>query len=267
MMIHRTFALSAALFLGLSIRGGFALPANHNDSNRQASSSQSTSGANAADKTVEDKKAAEEREREIQKQEQSQRLLRALPEFATTNRRDPPPLTPAQKFHLFRKSAFDPVEFGVVGMQAGISQAEDEFPEYGQGAAGFGKRYGATLADEVSSSFFTDYFYPVLFKEDPRYFRLGEGSIKRRLGYALKQEVICHTDKGGRSFSWENAFGALTSGAVSNAYYPQSDRGFGLTMSRSAISAAYGSLGGIVDEFYPDINHWIFHRHQKQPAN
>ena len=66
-------------------------------------------------------------------------------------------------------------------MQAGISQAEDEFPEYGQGA-GFGKRYGATLADEVSSSVFTDYFYPVLFKEDPRYFRLGERSIKHRLG-------------------------------------------------------------------------------------
>ena len=80
--------------------------------------------------------------------------------FATTNRRDPPALTPAQKFHLFRRSAFDPVEFGVIGMQAAISQGENEFPEYGQGAAGFGKRYGATLADEVSSSFFTDYFSP-----------------------------------------------------------------------------------------------------------
>jgi hypothetical protein len=151
-------------------------------------------------------------------------------------------------------------------MQAGISQAEDEFPEYGQGASGFGKRYGATLADEVSSSFFTDEFYPAL-QGRPALFPIGEGSIKRRLGYALKQEIICHTDKGGRSFSWENAFGAITSGAVSNAYYPQSDRGFGLTMSRSAISAGYGSLGGVVDEFYPDINHWLFHRNQKQPAN
>jgi hypothetical protein len=152
-------------------------------------------------------------------------------------------------------------------MQAGISQAEDEFPEYGQGASGFGKRYGATLADEVSRSFFTDYFYPVLFKEDPRYFRRGEGSNKRRLGDALKQEIICHTDKGERSFSCENAFGAITSGAVFNAYYSQSDRGFGLTMSRSAISAGYGGLGGVVDEFYPDINNWLFHRHQKSPVN
>jgi len=266
MIIHRTFALGTALFIALCSCGALALPATQDNSTTQ-SPSQASAQTNPPDKTAEDKKTAEEKEREIQRQEQSQRLLRTLPNFATTNRRDPPPLTPAQKFHLFRKSAFDPVEFGVVGMQAGISQAEDEFPEYGQGASGFGKRYGATLADEVSSSFFTDYFYPVLFKEDPRYFRLGEGSVKHRLGYALKQEVICHTDKGGRSVSWENAFGALTSGAVSNAYYPESDRGFGLTMSRSAISAAYGSLGGVVDEFYPDINHWLFHRHQKQPAN
>lgn len=198
----------------------------------------------------------------ILKKEQSQRILSVIPNFGTTDRRTPPPLTPAQKFHLFRKSAFDPVELGVTGMQAGISQAEDEFPEYGQGAEGYAKRFGATLADEVSSSFFTDYFYPVIFKEDPRYFRLGEGSVGHRLVYALKQEVICHTDKGGRNPSWENAFGAVTSGALSNAYYPPSDRGFGLTMSRSGISAAYGTLGAVVDEFYPDIHHWLFHRHE-----
>lgn len=210
-------------------------------------------------KTDEQKKAEDAA---ILKKEQSQRILSVIPNFGTTDRRTPPPLTPSQKFHLFRKSAFDPVELGVTGMQAGISQAEDEFPEYGQGAEGYGKRYGATLADEVSSSFFTDYFYPVLFKEDPRYFRLGEGSVGHRLVYALKQEVICHTDKGGRSPSWENAFGAVTSGALSNAYYPPSDRGFGLTMSRSGISAAYGTLGAVVDEFYPDIHHWLFHRHE-----
>lgn len=221
--------------------------------------------AEAQKKAAAEKKAQEE-ELAIQKKEQSKRLLGTLPNFATTDRRDPPPLTPTQKFHLFAKSAFDPVEFFVVGMQAGFSQAEDEFPEYGVGAAGYGKRYGATFADEVSSGFFTDYFYPVIFKEDPRYFRLGEGSIKHRLLYAIKQDVVCHTDSGSRSVSWENIFGALTSGSVSNAYYPPSERGFGLTMSRSAISAGYGALGGIIDEFYPDISHALFHRHEPKTA-
>lgn len=206
-------------------------------------------------------------EQEVEKREQSQRMLGVIPNFGTTNRRDAPPLWPKAKFRLFYKSAFDPVELSLVGLQAGLSQATDEFPEYGQGAAGFGKRYGSTLADEVSSGFFSNYFYPVLLKEDPRYFRRGTGSIKRRIGYALYQEISCRTDKGGRSFAWSNILGAFSSGGFSNLYYPRAERGFGLTMSRSAIAIGYGSLGGLVDEFYPDISHWLFHRHHKQPAN
>lgn len=207
-----------------------------------------------------------EQEKEIEKKEQSQRLLGVIPQFGTTSRHNAPPLTPQQKFHLFVKSAFDPVELGTVGFQAAVGQAEDEFPEFGQGAAGYGKRYGATAADEVSSSFWANYFYPVLLKEDPRYFRLGKGTIKHRIGYSLLQEVVCHTNKGGRSFSWENVLGSFTAGGLSNLYYPAAERGLGLTITRSAVALGYGSLGALVDEFYPDIEKKLFHRHEKVPA-
>jgi hypothetical protein len=193
-------------------------------------------------------------------------MLGVIPNFGTTSRQDAPPLSPRGKFHLFAKSAFDPVQLSVVGLQAGVSQGEDEFPEYGQGAAGFGKRYGATLADEVSSGFFANFFYPVLLREDPRYFRLGSGSIKHRTGYSLLQAVSCRRDDGSRGVAWENILGAFTTGGLSNAYYPAAERGLGLTMSRSAISIGYSSLGGMVDEFYPDISHWLFHRHDKTLA-
>src|SRR5262249_40047115 len=163
-------------------------------------------------------------EKEIEKQEQSKRVLGVVPQFAVTNRKDAPPLTAAGKFHLFRKSAFDPVEFGLVGLQAGISQADDQFPGYGQGAEGYAKRYGAAFAGEVSAGFWSNFFWASVLKEDPRYFRLGEGGFKRRFFYALEQEVVCHTDKGGRSFSFENTLGAFSSGALSNVYYPRDDR-------------------------------------------
>lgn len=203
-----------------------------------------------------------EEEKQIEQKEQSQRILGVLPEFAVTSRQNASPLTSGEKFHLFAKSAFDPVTLTLVGFQAGISQAEGEFSGYGQGAAGYGKRYGASLADEVSSGFFSNYFYSTLLKEDPRYFRRGEGSIKRRLVYSLAEEFVCHTDKGGRSFNWQNVFGAFTAGSISNAYYPSSDRGFGLTMSRSGIALLYGSAGGLADEFWPDVSHRLFRRHQ-----
>jgi len=203
-------------------------------------------------------------EKAIEHQEQSQRILGVVPEFGMTSRLNAPPLSSGEKFHLFVKSAFDPAIIAIEGLQAGISQAEDEFPGYGQGAQGYGKRYGASFADEVSSNFFANYFYSVLLREDPRYFRLGHGSFKHRIGYSLLQEFVCHTDSGGRSVAWENVLGAFSSGGLSNAYYPSSDRGFTLTMSRSAIALAYGSAGGLVDEFWTVINHKLFRRHQQE---
>jgi len=122
-------------------------------------------------------------EKEMERKEQSQRALGIMPRFGTTDRQDAPPLTGGGKFHLFARTAFDPFTVGIAGMQAGISQADDQFPGYGQGAAGYGKRFGAAFADEVSSSLFSNFLYPTLFKHDPRYFRLGNGAFKRRLFY------------------------------------------------------------------------------------
>ena len=202
-------------------------------------------------------------EQQIRKREESQRILGVVPLFGMTSRQNAPALTAGQKFHLFGKSAFDPFVFAAVGIQAGISQAQNQFPEYGQGAAGFGRRYGAALGDSVSSNFFSNFFFPVLLKEDPRYFRRGEGSIKRRIGYALAQEFVAHTDNGGRSFGFSNVFGAVSAGGISNLYYPESDRGFTLTMSRAGIALIYGSAGGLIDEFWPDIDRKLFHKHPK----
>ncbi len=203
------------------------------------------------------------KDKTMKNQEPPQRVFGVLPQFGVTNQQDAPPLTSGQKFHLFARSAFDPATIVIEGLQAGLSQAENEFPGYGQGAQGYGKRFGASLADEVSSGFFSNFFYPTLLKEDPRYFRLGKGSFKHRMGYAIVQEFVCHTDSGGRSFAFENVLGAFSSGGLANVYYPSSDRGFGLTMSRSSIALGYGSLGGLVTEFWPDIHRKLFKKHDK----
>lgn len=237
--------LGAAVGLGISVFG-------QTSSGNSGSPSTSASPPNAST------------EREIEKQEQSQRVLGVLPQFSVTSRQNAPPLTAREKFHLFLKSSTDPFVFATVGFQAGLTQATNGFEDYGQGAAGYGKRYGAALADSTSSNFFANFAYPALLKDDPRYFRLGEGSFKHRLAYALAQEFVCHTDKGGRSFNFPNVLGAFTSGGISNLYYPPEDRGAGLTASRSAISLAYGSAGGLLSEFWPDIDRKLFHKKPKQ---
>jgi len=203
-----------------------------------------------------------EQTKKAQEKADSQRMLGVLPQFGVTNEKNPTPLAPRQKFRLFYRSAFDPVEFGVIGFEAGISQANNSFAEYGQGASGYAKRYGAAFTDQISSNFFGNFAYPVLLKQDPRYFRKGDGAFKGRLVYALAQEFIGHKDGGARTFNWPTTLGALTAGSISNAYYPASDRGFGLTLTRTAVSIFYGSLGGLGSEFWPDISRKL-HRHKK----
>lgn len=193
-----------------------------------------------------------------------ERVFGVVPQFAVTNQSNSTPLTSGQKFNLFLRGALDPFTFVSSGFQAGLSQATDEFAGYGQGAEGYAKRYGATFADQVSSGFFANYFYSTLFKEDPRYFRIGQGTIKRRVFGAVEQEFVVRKDSGGRTFAWENILGAFTSGTVSNAYYPSTDRGVGLTISRSVIAIGYGSIGGVFSEFAPDIDRWLFHRKKKK---
>jgi hypothetical protein len=218
-------------------------------------------GEPSADTPAAGGSGAADMEAEIRKNEQSQRVLGVVPMFSVTNRQNAPPMTPGQKFHLFVKGAFDPFVYAAAGLQAGIGQATNQFEGYGQGASGFGKRYGAALADGVSGQFFSNFFYPTLLKEDPRYFRLGEGAVKHRFGYAAAQEFVCHTDKGGRSFAWSNVLGAISTGGLSNVYYPSGDRGFELTMSRAGISLLWGTTGALFDEFWPDVQKRLFHKH------
>jgi hypothetical protein len=241
------------IFLATAVAALPAVMSAQQSSPAAQSSSQTSSSSPAT--------AQSETEKQMEKDEQKQRMLGVVPMFTVTSRQNAPPLTPAEKFHLFVHSTFDPFEYAAAGLQAGINQAEDNFPEYGQGAAGFGKRYGAAFADQISSGFFSNYLFPVLFKEDPRYFRLGQGSVSHRIGYSLAQEFIAHTDSGKRTFNFSNVLGAVSTGGLSNVYYPESSRGFGLTMSRAGISLLYGSVGGLADEFWPDIQRKLSHKH------
>jgi hypothetical protein len=60
----------------------------------------------------------------------------------------------------------------------------------------------------------------------------------------------------------QTTLGAFTAAGISNAYYPQEDRGFGLTISRAGITLPYGSLGGALSGFWPDIERKVFKNKQ-----
>ncbi len=100
------------------------------------------------------------------------------------------PVSWKEKFAMAAKGSFDPYEFTVVGIVAGIRQAENSSPAFGQGMEGYAKRYGAAFADQVDGNIMVGGVYPTILKIDPRYYRLGRGSGLHRFGYAIDRIFI-----------------------------------------------------------------------------
>jgi hypothetical protein len=98
-----------------------------------------------------------------------------------------------------------------------------------------------------------------LLHEDPRYFRKGEGTVKRRALHAIASTVWSRNDNGTWGPNYSNVLGNLTAGGLANLYYPSTDRGLGLTLQRAATVTAEGALGAIFVEFWPDISNKVFH--------
>ncbi len=206
----------------------------------------------------------EKSERELRQQEQ-QRILGVIPNFNTTDVQNAVPLTPGQKFRLAFRSAIDPFQFVAAGLDAGYSQAVDDFPGYGQGAQGYGKRLGAAYADQFSGLFWGNALFPTLLREDPRYFRKGSGTIKRRLLYSISTTVWTRSDNGTWGPNYGNVLGNIAAGGLANLYYPSTDRGVGLTFQRAFTVTAEGIIGAVFVEFWPDISNKLHHRN-KPPA-
>jgi len=184
------------------------------------------------------------------KVEEKQRVLGAIPNFYVSYVPDAAPLTSKQKFKLAWKTVVDPFTFVVVGGAAGIEQAQNHFSGYGQGAQGYGKRYGAGYADTVAGTFIGAAILPSLLKQDPRYFYKGSGSKPSRFLYAIANSFICKGDNGRWQTNYSNILGSLAAGGISNLYYPAQDRnGAGLTFENGAIGIGATAVDNLLQEF------------------
>jgi hypothetical protein len=183
--------------------------------------------------------------------EEKQRLLGVLPNFYTSYVNDAAPMTWKQKFAFATRGTFDPVAMVGVGFAAGIEQANNSFAGYGQGAAGYGKRFAAKFADGRSSDYLTHAIFPSLLHQDPRYFYQGTGSIKSRALHAIGSAFFTRGDNGQTQPNYSYVLGDMCSGALSNLYYPAANRGVHLVFSNAAVGLAGRVGGNLLREFLP----------------
>ncbi len=182
-------------------------------------------------------------------EEEHQRVLGVIPNFYVSYIPDAAPLDARQKFELAWRSSIDPFKFAIIGATAGIEQAAGTPNGWGQDAAGYGQRYGALYADDVSWTFFGDFVFPSLFHQDPRYFYKGTGTVRSRLFYAIANSVICKGDNKKWQFNYSYILGDFAASGISNAYYPAKDRGVGLTFENAAIGIGATAAADILQEF------------------
>ena len=232
-----------------------------------------------------DKAAATESKDKSGKSEKSSsndRLFFALPNFLTVeNAAQVPPLTAGGKYKLVGRSAFDPVQFVWYAALAGISQAENSEPGFGQGAEGYGKRYGAYFADGTIENFMVGAVFPAMLRQDPRFFQSGKGSFFHRTGYAVSRALVTRTDSGNSQFNYSEIVGSAVAAAASTySYHPRrtligesvsngvvtlkyaaSDRTLKNTASVWGSQVGYDTITYVVKEFWPDIRRKM----KKQP--
>ncbi len=183
------------------------------------------------------------------KAEEKQRLVGVIPNFYTSYIYDAAPLTWKQKFSLAARGTFDPVSMIGVGAAAGIEQANDSYAGYGQGAAGYSKRFAAKFLDGRTSDFLTRAVFPSLLHQDPRYYYQGTGSVKSRLVHAVSSAFVTRSDSGRTVPNYSFVLGDMCSAALSNLYYPPANRGVSLVFNRAAVGLA-GRIGGnLIREF------------------
>jgi hypothetical protein len=191
---------------------------------------------------------AEELAIEQVKAEEQQRVLGFIPNFYIAYNHDAAPLTKKLKFKLMLRTLDDPVTITGVGLNAAMYQALN-YPRYGHGAAAFGERLGATFADGYTNALISDAVLPALLHQDPRYFYQGTGTTSSRLRHALSSAFMTRGDDGREHINYSAIGGDLAAGAMSNAYYPERDRGAKLVLTSAATGMVTRMLTNVLQEF------------------
>jgi hypothetical protein len=181
--------------------------------------------------------------------EEKQRAFGVLPNFYSSYIWDAAPLSARQKLALAVRAAIDPTVFLGAAVGAAVGQAVNTYGQYGQGAQGYAKRFGAAYGDAAIGTMIGQGALPALLHQDPRYFYRGSGTIRERIEYAATRGIICRNDKGRDEFNYSNVLGNLAAGGLSNLYYPSHDRGISLTFTNWAIGTAGDAAQGLVREF------------------
>jgi hypothetical protein len=191
---------------------------------------------------------------------QTRRILGIIPNFrAISTDEKLPPQTVKDKFLTASQDSFDYSSIFIPLLLAGYSLGTNATPEFGHGGVGFGRYLWHAAVDQTSENYMVEFVVPAVTHEDTRYYTLGRGTFLKRAGYALTRAVVTRSDSGKEVFNASEVVGAGASAGLSSLYYPTRQRSFGNTGEEWGLDVGIDAASFLAREFWPDINHWLFH--------
>ena len=185
---------------------------------------------------------------QVEEQEQ-QRVFGVFQNFYTSYIWNAEPMPTRVKYRLVFRTLLDPTSFLIIAGVAGAEHFNGTYPTYGPGITGYGKRYGAALADATSGRIIGSAILPSLLHQDPRYFYQGSGGVLSRSRHAVASAFVTRSDAGKTQFNFSHLGGSLASGALANLYHPEDSRGARLTFQTFGVNVFATMVGNLVREF------------------
>lgn len=163
------------------------------------------------------------------------------------------PLTSKDKLRIAASDVVDPFNLITIGATAAITIGSNPHTGYGPGMAGWAKNSATLLTEDMTGAFFITYFIPSLTGQDPRYYRMPEASVPRRIVNAVVQPVWTRSDKGNHMPNYGMLIGIPAAVTLANVYVPGRKQGFWPTAESSAIAIASAPADNLITEFLPDV--------------
>lgn len=165
----------------------------------------------------------------------------------------PSAMSPKQKLWYATENAvgFPSAIFAAAG--AGVNQAQKLYPEFHQGAEGYGRYYWHSYADQAVDSYFVNFVLAGALHTDPRYHPLLSGGVWARTKHVGASVLLTHTDSGQLTFNTAQVLGSGVAASISSLYYPECDRTASLVTQRWASNLVGDGLMMLLREYTPEF--------------
>ncbi len=160
-------------------------------------------------------------------------------------------LSTGKKFELFVDNSVSLHGLAGAALGAGLSQAADQPPGFGQGGDAYAKRFGSSMARLASSNFFGTFLLASALHQDPRFFPTKNPTIGRGVKYSVERVFVTRNDEGRDVKNWSGLLGPLLSEGLANAYWPEQDRSAAHTFQRYGLDLAVHAGTNLLREYWP----------------